>query len=73
MRAELRETGVRTTLISPASTATDIWKDITLPDPAGAPSSERPMLSVQDVVAAVMFALLQPETVNIDELRLSHS
>src|SRR5687767_1329981 len=73
MRAELRETGVRTTLISPASTATDIWKDITLSDPAGAPSSERPMLSVQDVVAAVMFALLQPETVNIDELRLSHS
>jgi NADP-dependent 3-hydroxy acid dehydrogenase YdfG len=73
MRAELRETGVRTTLISPASTATDIWKDITLTDPAGTPRSERPMLSVQDVVAAVMFALVQPETVNIDELRLSHS
>jgi NADP-dependent 3-hydroxy acid dehydrogenase YdfG len=73
MRAELRETGVRTTLISPASTATDIWKDITLTDPAGTPHSERPMLGVQDVVAAVMFALVQPENVNIDELRLSHS
>jgi NADP-dependent 3-hydroxy acid dehydrogenase YdfG len=73
MRAELRETGVRTTLISPASTATDIWKDITLTDPVGTPRSERPMLSVQDVVAAVMFALVQPDTVNIDELRLSHS
>jgi NADP-dependent 3-hydroxy acid dehydrogenase YdfG len=73
MRAELRETGVRTTLISPASTATDIWKDITLTDPVGTPRSERPMLSVQDVVAAVMFALVQPETVNIDELRLSRS
>ncbi len=73
MRAELRETGVRATLISPASTATDIWKDITLTDPAGTPRSERPMLAVQDVVAAVMFALVQPEKVNIDELRLSHS
>jgi NADP-dependent 3-hydroxy acid dehydrogenase YdfG len=73
MRAELRETGVRATLISPASTATDIWKDITLTDPAGTPRSERPMLGVEDVVAAVMFALVQPEKVNIDELRLSHS
>jgi NADP-dependent 3-hydroxy acid dehydrogenase YdfG len=31
------------------------------------------MLAVQDVVAAVMFALAQPERVNIDELRLSRS
>jgi NADP-dependent 3-hydroxy acid dehydrogenase YdfG len=73
MRAELRGTGVRTTLISPAATDTDIWKEITVTDPAGAPHSERPMLAVQDVVAAVMFALLQPEKVNVDELRLSHS
>lgn len=71
MRAELRGTGVRTTLISPAATDTDIWKDVTVTDPAGAPHAERPMLAVQDVVAAVMFALLQPEKVNIDELRLS--
>jgi NADP-dependent 3-hydroxy acid dehydrogenase YdfG len=31
------------------------------------------MLSPDDVVAAVMFALTQPERVNIDELRLSHN
>jgi NADP-dependent 3-hydroxy acid dehydrogenase YdfG len=31
------------------------------------------MLAPDDVVRAVMFALTQPERVNIDELRLSHS
>ena len=73
MRAELRGSGVRATLISPAATDTDIWKAVTITDPAGSPHSERPMLAVPDVVAAVMFALMQPEKVNIDELRLSHS
>ena len=73
MRAELRGTGVRATLISPAATDTDIWKQVSVTNPAGSPHSERPMLGVQDVVGAVMFSLLQPEAVNIDELRLSHS
>jgi NADP-dependent 3-hydroxy acid dehydrogenase YdfG len=31
------------------------------------------MLDPDDVVRAVMFALTQPEGVNVDELRLSHS
>jgi NADP-dependent 3-hydroxy acid dehydrogenase YdfG len=73
LRAELRGTGVRTSLISPASTDTEIWNTVTVTDPAGKPHSTRPMLSTDDVVAAVMFALVQPERVNIDELRLSHS
>ena len=73
MRAELRTTGVRTTLISPASTDTDIWKSIAATDLGGKVASETPMLAVEDVVGAVMFALSQPERVNIDELRLSHS
>lgn len=73
LRAELRGTGVRATLISPASTDTEIWNSITVTDPAGKPHSTRPMLSPDDVVAAVLFALTQPERVNIDELRLSHS
>ena len=73
LRAELRTTGVRTSLISPASTDTEIWNSVTVTDPAGKPHSTRPMLSPDDVVAAVMFALAQPERVNIDELRLSHS
>ena len=73
MRAELRGSGVRATLVSPAATDTDIWKSVSITDPAGSPDGERPMLAVQDVVGAVMFALMQPENVNIDELRLSHS
>ncbi|MDQ6690470.1 MAG: SDR family oxidoreductase [Gemmatimonadota bacterium] len=73
LRAELRGSGVRATLISPAATDTDIWGTVTTSDPAGAPHSKRPMLDRADVVGAVMFALSQPERVNIDELRLSHS
>lgn len=73
IRAELRGTGVRASLISPASTDTEIWNSVMVTDPAGKPHSTRPMLSPDDVVAAVVFALTQPARVNIDELRLSHS
>jgi len=73
LRAELRGTGVRTSLISPAATNTDIWNNVTVTDPVNKPHSKRPMLEPEDVVRAVIFALTQPDTVNIDELRLSHS
>ena len=73
LRAELRGTGVRASLISPASTDTEIWNSVTVTDPSGKPHATRPMLSPDDVVAAVIFALTQPERVNIDELRLSHN
>jgi len=73
VRAELRGTGVRATLISPAATDTEIWNTVTITDPAGNPHSKRPMLDPEDVARAVIFALTQPERVNIDELRLSHS
>ena len=71
MRAELHGTGVRATLVSPAATDTDIWNTVSVTDPAGKPHSKRPMLDPDDVVRSVMFALTQPESVNIDELRLS--
>jgi len=73
LRAELRGTGVRTSLISPAATNTEIWNAVTVTDPVNKPHSKRPMLEPDDVVRAVMFALTQPDTVNVDELRLSHS
>lgn len=73
LRAELRGTGVRTSLISPAATDTEIWNSVTVTDPAGKPHSKRPMLDPDDVVGAVIFVLTQPERVNVDELRLSHS
>jgi NADP-dependent 3-hydroxy acid dehydrogenase YdfG len=73
LRTELRGTGVRATLISPAATDTAIWDTVKLTDPADHPDEERPMLDPDDVVRAVLFALTQPEHVNVDELRLSHS
>ena len=73
LRAELRGTGVRASLISPAATDTDIWNDVAVTDPVANPHSKRPMLDAGDVVGAVMFALTQPDRVNVDELRLSHS
>ena len=73
LRSELRGTGVRTSLISPAATNTDIWNDVTVTDPVNQPHSKRPMLEPKDVARAVMFALTQPSEVNVDELRLSHS
>jgi NADP-dependent 3-hydroxy acid dehydrogenase YdfG len=73
LRAELRGTGVRTSLISPAATDTEMWDSVTVTDPVANPHSKRPMLDSDDVVGAVMFALTQPETVNVDELRLSRS
>lgn len=73
LRAELRGTGVRTTLISPAATATAIWDNVTVTDPVSRPHSKRTMLEPADVVSAVIYALKQPARVNVDELRLSHS
>ncbi|MFL5510577.1 MAG: SDR family oxidoreductase [Gemmatimonadaceae bacterium] len=73
LRTELRGTGVRATLISPASTDTDIWNDVTLSDPGEKPPAKRPMLQPDDVARAVVYALSQPDSVNVDELRLSHS
>ena len=73
LRTELRGTGVRTTLISPAATNTEIWNTVTVTDPVSRPHSKRPMLKPQDVVDAVLFSLARPQRVNVDELRLSHS
>ena len=73
LRAELRGTGVRASLISPAATDTEMWDSVTVTDPVANPHSKRPMLDRGDVVSAVLFALTQPERVNVDELRLSHS
>jgi len=73
LRAELRGTGVRASLISPAATDTEMWNSVTVTDPVANPHSKRPMLERDDVVSAVMFTLTQPERVNVDELRLSHS
>ena len=41
LRAELKGSGVRASLISPAATDTDIWSGVTVTDPVGKPHSTR--------------------------------
>jgi NADP-dependent 3-hydroxy acid dehydrogenase YdfG len=70
LRAETRGTGVRATLISPAAVATDIWEDVHYFGTDEVPDTSA-MLDPDAVASAVLFAVVQPAAVNIDELRLS--
>jgi NADP-dependent 3-hydroxy acid dehydrogenase YdfG len=72
MRAELRGSGVRTTLVSPGPVDTALWDEID-PDTRPGFTARRDMLRPAAVAAAVHYALQQPADVNVDELRLSHS
>lgn len=71
LRAETRGTRVRATLISPAAVNTGIWDPVKFAD--GSLPDRTTMLHRSAVGNAVMFALTQPDEVNIDELRLSRS
>jgi NADP-dependent 3-hydroxy acid dehydrogenase YdfG len=72
LRAELKGTGVRATLVSPAPVNTEIWDEI---DPDNKPgfTARKDMLSPEAVASAVEFAVTRPRDVNVDELRLSHT
>lgn len=72
LRAELRGSGVRVSLVSPSAVDTSIW-DAVDPDhrPGFTPRSR--MLTADAVAAAVLFAATCPADVNVDELRLSRS
>jgi NADP-dependent 3-hydroxy acid dehydrogenase YdfG len=72
LRAELRGSGVRATLVSPGPVDTDIWNPV---DPDNRPgfTPRSMMLASKAVADAVTFALTQPAEVNVDELRLSRS
>jgi NADP-dependent 3-hydroxy acid dehydrogenase YdfG len=72
LRAELRGSGVRASLISPGPVDTELWDPID-PDrkPGFTPRSE--MLSAGEVADVVRWVFLAPATVNVDELRLSRS
>ena len=72
LRAELRGSGVRTTLVSPAQVDTAMWDQID-PDSRSGFTPRREMLSARAVAEAVQYAVLQPADVNVDELRISHS
>ena len=68
VRAELRGTGVRATLVSPGPTDTDIWGDLA---GTGRFPPRDAMLGADAVADAVVYALTRPDAVNVDELRLS--
>ena len=70
LREELRGSGVRTTLISPARVDTTIWESIGVATVAPAPAG---MIPAAAVAEAVRYAVTQAAEVNVDELRLSRS
>jgi NADP-dependent 3-hydroxy acid dehydrogenase YdfG len=72
MRAELRGSGVRATLVSPGPVDTPLWDPIN-PDQREGFTPRAQMLTADDVADAIWFAATRPSTVNIDELRLSRS
>ena len=72
LREELRGTGVRTTLISPGPTNTDLWNAVN-PDEREGFTKRADMLPASAVADAVMYALTCPENVNVDELRISRA
>ncbi|MEP6904855.1 MAG: SDR family oxidoreductase [Gemmatimonadales bacterium] len=73
LRLELNGTGVRATLVSPAAVNTELWNGFD----TGANQQRFPtrdnMLDADAVARAVMFAVTQPPSVNVDELRLSRA
>lgn len=72
IRTETKGSGVRATLVSPSAVDTPIWNGLTAAARANFPKAED-MLSADDVARAVLYAVTQPETVNVDELRITRS
>jgi NADP-dependent 3-hydroxy acid dehydrogenase YdfG len=72
LRAELKGTGVRASLVSPGPVDTPLWDAV---DPAHRVGhTPRPeMLSADAVADAVRYVITAPPTMNVDELRLSRS
>ncbi|MGI9075967.1 MAG: SDR family oxidoreductase, partial [Gemmatimonadaceae bacterium] len=71
MRAELRGTGVRATLVSPGPTDTPLWDSMEMGSADLPPRAA--MLSAEATADAILYAVTRPETVNVDELRLTRT
>ena len=72
MRAELRGSGVRATLVSPGPVDTPLWDPLS-PETRSDVTPRAAMLDADAVADAVLFVVTRPPSVNIDELRLSRS
>jgi len=72
LRAELRGSGVRATLVSPGPVDTPLWDPID-PDARAGFTPRASMLAPDAVADAILYVLTRPPTVNVDELRLSRS
>jgi NADP-dependent 3-hydroxy acid dehydrogenase YdfG len=72
LRAELRGSGVRATLVSPGPVDTTMWDAIDLDARPGF-TPRAGMLGAAAVAAAVRYVVSQPADVNVDELRLSRA
>ncbi|MHB0949094.1 MAG: SDR family oxidoreductase [Gemmatimonadaceae bacterium] len=72
LRAELAGSGVRAILVSPGPVDTALWDAID-PDTRPGFTPRAAMLGPDAVADAVLWAVTRPRTVNVDELRLSHS
>ena len=69
---EIRGTGVRATLLEPASTDTPIWDVLEAGSDAALPRRAE-MLRAEDVAEAVLFVATRPETVRIPLLQIEHA
>jgi NADP-dependent 3-hydroxy acid dehydrogenase YdfG len=69
IRQETAKSGVRTTLVSPGPVDTDIW-DVVDPDSKPGFTKRKDMMRAEDVAAAVVYAVTQPDHVAVTEIRL---
>ncbi|HZF67195.1 MAG TPA: SDR family NAD(P)-dependent oxidoreductase [Gemmatirosa sp.] len=72
LRAELRGSGVRASLVSPGPVDTTLW-DAIGPDERPGFTPRALMLRPEAVADAIVWVAAQPAAVNIDELRLTHA
>ena len=72
LRAELRGTGVRVSLVSPGPVDTSLWDEID-PDSREGFTPRSRMLVPSAVAAAVLYAVTQPPDVDVELIRLSRS
>ena len=72
VRAELRGTGVRASLVSPGPVDTPLW-DALDPDNRPGFTPRAAMLPAEAVADAVLWVATRPPETNVDELRLSRS